>query len=90
MENINMNEQVMDEAVKAVADGAKTIGAIPVIGLTIAGTLLVGAIGSTVGKKAVKKFKSMRETKKFADNSECAKDAETVEVEVEDVNDDAE
>ena len=82
MENINMNEQVMDEAVKAVADG--------VIGLTIAGTLLVGAIGSTVGKKAVKKFKSMRETKKFADNSECAKDAETVEVEVEDVNDDAE
>ena len=85
-----MNEQVMDEAVKAVADGAKTIGAIPVIGLTIAGTLLVGALGSTVGKKAVKKIKNMREAKTFAKSSERAKDAETVEVEVDDVYDDAE
>ena len=90
MENINMNEQVMGEAVQAVADDAKTMGAIPVIGLTIAGTLLVGAIGSTIGKKAIKKIKSMREAKKFADNSERADYAETIEVDAEDVNDDAE
>lgn len=90
MENINMNEQVMDEAAKAVADGAKTIGAIPVIGLTIAGTLLVGAIGSTIGKKAIKKIKSMKDAKDICNDSECCKDAEPVDCEVEDVENEAE
>lgn len=78
MENINMNEQVMNNAANAAAEGVKTIGALPVIGLTIAGTLIVGAVATTVGRKAVKKIKHWRETRSLNKNSDSGIEVEGV------------